>query len=157
MPVAAVEASTGMCPVCDSSPRVLVAIRHPAMRAFTLELIRREHHCWRATALEDGELLVDALPRLNPDVLVVDDGDFPSCCQAAIAAFPPSRVVVLGTEPDHAYRADAFRKGAGAWVAREDVGEQLGPVMRQVLGCRHGPCPTDAEELAANGSSWRTR
>ena len=151
MPVDAVDDAAEICPVCDGTPRVLVAIRHTAMRAFTLELIRREHSCWEATALEDGELLAGVLRRINPDVLVVDDGDFPSCCQAAIAAFPRSRVVVVGTEPDHAYRAAAFRAGAGAWVAREDVGEQLGPVMRQVLGCAHGPCPPGVAQPAASG------
>ena len=122
---------------------MLVAVRHSAMRRFTLELLRREHACWAAEAPADGELLVDALARMQPDVLVVDDGDFPACCRAAIDAFPPSRVVVVGTEPDRSYQRAAYRAGAGAWVPRERVGEQLGPVMREVLGCRHAPCPPD--------------
>ena len=157
MPVEDAHEAAGSCPVCDGTPTVLVAIRHPTMRSFTLELIRREHQCWQSAALEDGELLVDALRRVNPDVLVVDDGDFPSCCQAAIAAFPRSRVVVLGTEPDQAYRAAAFRAGAGAWVAREDVGDQLGPVMRRVLGCRHGPCPPEVAERALSSAAGTAR
>lgn len=66
------------------------------MRRFSLELVRREHQYWVAMEPEDGELLADALRRLEPDVLVVDDGDFPACCRPAIEAFPPSRVVVVG-------------------------------------------------------------
>jgi DNA-binding NarL/FixJ family response regulator len=145
----AVEPDQGGCPVCDGTPRVLVAVRHPVMRRFTLELVRRDHQCWIATEPEEQELLVDAIRRLDPDVLVVDDGDFPACCRAAIAAFPRSRVVVVGTEPDRAYEAAAFRAGAGAWVPRERVGEDLGPVMRAVLGCRHAPCPPATERVEA--------
>lgn len=117
----------------DEAPLVLVAIRHPTMRRFALELARREHPDWVATEPETAEMLVAAVSRVDPDVLVVDDGDFPSCCEAAIAAFPPSRVVVVGIEPDGAYEAAAFRAGAGAWVARDRVGEELGAVLRDVL------------------------
>lgn len=151
----AVEPGQG-CPVCDGSPRVLIGVRHAVMRRFAVELVRREHRCWVATEPEEGELLADAIRRLDPDVLVVDDGDFPACCRAAIAAFPRARVVVVGTEPDDAYEAAAFRAGAGAWVPRERVGEALGTVMREVLGCRHAPCPPGddrAEAAAASGST----
>lgn len=128
----------------QGSQRVLVAVRHATMRRLTVELIRYEHQGWTALAPRDGELLADALRRLQPDVLVVDDGDFPACCLAAIAAFPPSRVVVVGTEPDRAYEAAALRAGAGAWVPRERVGETLGAVLRIVLACGQAPDPPAA-------------
>ena len=137
------------CPVCDGTPNVLVAVRHPAMRHFTLELIQREHQCWITSEPQADEMLVDAIARVDPDVLVVDDGDFPSCCRAAIDAFPRNRVVVVGIEPDHSYEEAAFRAGAGAWVARDRVAEDLGPVMRGVLGCRHAPCPPNHDGSAA--------
>ena len=114
--------------------RVLVAVHHAAMRRLTLELVRQEHPQWFVDALVDGEMVPDAIRRVRPDVLVVDDGDFPSCCRAAIDAFPPSRVVVVGIEPDRSYEAAAFRAGAGAWVARDRLAEDLGPTLCNVLG-----------------------
>ncbi len=140
-----VERHAEPCPVCDETPRVLVAIHHPGMRHLTQELLRREHHCWVASELADGEPLGHILRRLHPDLLVVDASDFPACCRAAIAAFPPDRVIVIGPEPDHAYESAARRNGAGAWIPREHVGEELGPAMRHVLGCRHAPCPSGAK------------
>lgn len=141
----------GHCPVCDKNPRVLVAIRHPGMRRFTQELLRREHHSWVAAGTADGELLADSLRRAHPDLLVIDAGEFPACCRA-LDAFPRDRVIVVGPEPDAAYRAAVLRHGAGAWIPRERVGEELGPSMRKVLGCRHDPCDAPgASELVTLG------
>ena len=51
-------------------------------------------------------VLVAIQARLEPDLLVVDDRDFPECCVAALLAFPPERAIVIrapwswGIEPD---------------------------------------------------------
>ena len=125
------------CPVCDGTPRVLVAVRHPVMRQYATELLARECGCWVSSGVGDGEMLPDAIGRFHPDLLVVDSGDFPACCRAAIDAFPRERVVVVGPEPDPAYGAAAIANGAAACVTRDDVGEELVPAMRAILGCRH--------------------
>ena len=143
------ERRDGSCPVCDGTPSVLVAVRHPAMRHFALELIQREHGSWVTTEPQENEMLGSAITRVDPDVIVVDDGDFPSCCRAAIDAFPPARVVVVGIEPDNSYEAAAVRAGAGAWVPRDRVGEDLGRVMRTVLGCCHAAPPLSADRAIA--------
>ena len=126
----------GPCPGCDESPLVLVAVQHGGMRRFTLELLRREHRC-RVAEPEPDELLAASLSRLEPDLLVVDDRDFPECCRAALAAFPPEQVVVIGPEPDRGYEALAFRNGAGAWIPRERVGEDLAPAIKGLLRRHH--------------------
>ena len=128
------------CPVCDETPRVLVAIRHPGMRLFTQELLRREHHCWVAAELTGGERLAEALRQVDPDLLVIDGGEFPACCRVSLHEYPPDRVIVVGVEPDPGYQGAALRHGAGAWIPRDRVGEELGPAMRRVLNCRHDPC-----------------
>ena len=135
MPVAT-EVEQGRCPTHDESKLVLVAIQHAGMRRFTLELVRREHRC-RVAEPEPDELLAVSLSRLEPDLLVVDDRDFPKCCRDALDAFSPERVIVIGPEPDHGYRALAFLNGAGAWIPRERVGEDLAPAINDLLGCRH--------------------
>lgn len=132
------------CPVCDRRPRVLVAVRHAVMRRYAAELLARECGCWASGDVVAGEMLGDAIDRFRPDLLVVDSGDFPSCCQAALDAFPRDRVVVIGPEPDPGYRTNAVANGAGACIAREDVGELLVPTMRSILGCRHDHCPPSA-------------
>src|SRR6266508_567478 len=91
------------CPVCDGSPTVLVAVRHAAMRDYTCRLLERDYGCWSVARVGADELLVDAIGRTRPDVVVVDWVDFPACCRAALATLPPGRVVVIGPEPDAAY------------------------------------------------------
>lgn len=129
------------CPVCDATPVVLVALRHPVMRRWTEELLAAEHGCWEVTRMDGAELLVDAIARIRPDLVVVDDSDFPACCQAALDRMPPERVMVVGPEPDTSYRTLALTNGAGGWVSRDHIAEELSSAMRAALGCRHQPCP----------------
>ncbi len=129
------------CPVCAGTPRVLVAIRHAAMREYTRELLRRELNCWVATEMEQGEMLRDAIRRHHPDVIVVDSGDFPDCCRTALERFPRDRVIVIGPEPDPRYRTVALANGAGSWLPRDRVGDDLIGELRAVLGCAHRSRP----------------
>ena len=126
--------------MCDGSPTVVVAIRHPVMRRWSGELLASEHGCWTVAQPAAGEMLADAIERTRPALVVVDAVDFPACCQAALRALPPERVIVVGPEPDRAYRARALALGAGGWVCRDHVGEELSGAMRAALGCRHHPC-----------------
>ncbi|HET7488879.1 MAG TPA: hypothetical protein VFJ85_13200 [Acidimicrobiales bacterium] len=137
------EETTPRCPVCDGHPLVLVAIRHPGMRRLTGDLLEQEYHCWVAGDLGAGERLAPALQRRRPDLAVVDADDFRRC---RTDGFPACRVVVVGPEPDAGYRAEALGRGAGAYIARERVGEDLGAAMRSILGCVHDPCPPDGKE-----------
>jgi len=148
----------GPCPGRDASPLVLVAIQHAGMRRFTLELLRREHRC-RVAVPDPHELLAVSLARLEPDLLVVDDRDFPECCVAALLAFPPERAIVIGPEPDRAYEALAFRNGAGSWIPRERVGEDLAQAIKKLLGCRHEDRgePTGMEPLVHEAFAARSQ
>ena len=129
------------CPVCDLAPVVLVALRHPTMRRWSEELLTTEHGCWSVVQPRGEELLADAIARTRPELVVVDDADLPICCKAAVEAFAPDRVIVVGAEPDEAYRVRALARGAGGWVCRERIAEELSAAMRAALGCRHVPCP----------------
>lgn len=135
------------CPVCDGSPRVLVAVRHPVMGRYIRELLEREHHCWTGDVVGSDEPLAGAVDRVAPDLVIVDAADFPECCRRQLAAVPPAHVLVIGPEPDAAYARAAFARGAGAWLSREDVGGGLGPALRAVLGCVHDPCPEPTEAV----------
>ena len=102
------------CPVCDGEPRVLVVMQHPTMLRFTREILEREFGCWVATEMHAGNLLAAALVRLMPDLLVIDVADFPASRFAALAHFPPERIIVIGPEPDSAYREVALAMASKA-------------------------------------------
>lgn len=147
-----------LCPVCNNSPRVLIAITHPTMRRMILELLGREHGCWQ-TCLLDRELEV-AMQELEPDLVVIDSAAFPQCCRSQPDGYPRDRIVVVGPEPDTAYMAAALRDGAGGWVARDDIADRLSTEMRRALGCVHEPCPspsitTDRTESVDHHNSIR--
>lgn len=145
----------GECPVCDATPVVLVALRHPVMRRWTEELLAAEHGCWEVVQMAAGELLVDAIGRIRPDLVVVDESDFPSCCRAALDRMPPERVMVVGPEPDAGYRSLALANGAGGWVCRDQVGDHLSAAMRAALGCQHDPCPPGGSPALRNAQRER--
>ncbi len=140
------------CPVCDGSPTVLVGIRHLIMRRLTIDLLVREHGCWKVEQPSAGELLAEAITRTHPDLVVIDSVDFPDRCLAALHALPPERVVVVGPEPDPSYRDRALTQGAGGWVCRDRVGDELSVAMRSALGCRHAPCMPIARRTVSERS-----
>ncbi|MDA8267743.1 MAG: hypothetical protein M0013_05135 [Actinomycetota bacterium] len=109
----------------SATPTVLIAIRHRAMSEFTRELLDR--HLGSSTVIElgGGELLKDALERLRPDLLVIDAGNFPECCEQALARYPSERVIVIGPEPHDSYRSAALAAGAASWVPRDRIGDDL--------------------------------
>ena len=113
------------------------------MLRFTRELLEREFGCWVATEIQTGDVLARTLDRITPDLMIIDAAAFPSCCRAALSHIAPDRVIVIGPEPDPSYRAAALANGAGGWLARDRVGEELAREMRQVLGCVHDPCPPE--------------
>lgn len=130
------------CAVCEGTPRVFVAIRHRTMRDYTRDLIEHECRCWTACEMPvDGDLERE-IQRFDPDLLVVDAADFPTCCRHALSSDAPPRVIVVGPEPDPSHRSAVLAGGAGSWILRERLADELGAEMRRLLGCTHGPCPS---------------
>lgn len=120
---------------------MLVAIRHPVLRRLTTELLDAACGCWATIVSLDDELLADAIVRIDPDVVAIDSLDFPACCQTALADLRPDRVVVIGPEPDPAYRQSALGQGAGGWVSQDRIGDDLTSAVWTALGCDHQTCP----------------
>jgi len=90
-----------------------MAVAHHAMRALIVDLLARQQPGWAVSAV-DGPAEVGAVLAWNPDVTVVDAADFAGCCGDRLGSFPAKRVVVIGPEPDPAYRQATLDKGAGA-------------------------------------------
>ncbi len=129
------------CPARRQTPVVLVAVRHPLLRRWTTELLDGACGCWATVVSDDDELLAHAIARINPDVVAVDSFEFPACCQTALTELRPSQVVVIGPEPDHAYRQSALDLGAGGWVSQDRIADDLAREVWNVLGCGRHACP----------------
>ena len=121
-------------PVAGPGPRVFVAVRHPGMASLIRDLLTAQHRAWVVTIVTGDRSLAEVVAADPPDAVIVDAADFPDCCCSGLRDFPPGRVVVVSPEPDTAYRTAALASGAGAWVAREAVGDELVPALRAMLG-----------------------
>lgn len=110
------------------------------MRRWTCELLASEHG-WTIAEPTGNEMIADAIRRVRPALVVVDSVDFPACCWAALRSLPRDRVIVVGPEPDRAYRAKALALGAGGWVCRDRVAEELSALMHAALHDHDGDLP----------------
>jgi len=121
---------------------------HPTMRALTSELLRHEGGCRvRGVTAHDKALAVE-LDQEFPDLVVVDTAQFPGCCPEALRRFPPGRMIVIGPEPGDPYRVAALAAGAGGWVARERIGDDLIAEVWRVLGVARSSCPLRPDPAA---------
>jgi len=125
--------STVITPNLDSVPRFLVAMRHPTARRYVCDLIEQHCRCWLATTPPKAETLRSALDDLRPDALIVE--------APTVQDLPrdlPQRtwhLIVIGPEADDAYRHQAVRAGADAWISRDHLGTELIPTL-QAITCR---------------------
>lgn len=102
------------------------------MREFIVELLDCEHGAWAVSAVDSVSDL-DRTASSHPELVIVDTADFATCCSELPATFTLARVVVIGPEPNDAYRQDALHRGAGAWLSRDCVAEELCDALRSTL------------------------
>lgn len=114
-------------PLDVERPKVVVAVGHRAMRALISDLLDLDHG-WTVFAV-DGMTALAAAVAARPDVAVVDAADFAACCSGLLGGFEPDRIVVIGPEPDPSYRQAVLDRGAGGWLSRENIAEELCVVL----------------------------
>lgn len=122
----------GVCNGRAGRPHVVVVVAHRVMREFIVELLRRDAGAWVVSTLNS----VSDFGRTassHPDLVIVDTADFAACCRELPADFAVARVVVIGPEPDHVYHQDALQRGAGAWLSRDFVADELCDALRSTL------------------------
>ena len=129
-------------------PHVVVAVAHRAMRSLIVDLLDRDRN--RDSGLDHGRWVVSAVDSMSelgdaasshPDLVIVDTADFAGCCCRLPASFALDRVVVIGPEPDPAYRQAALKLGAGGWLSRDCVAEDLCDALCSALACSQRGVP----------------
>jgi DNA-binding NarL/FixJ family response regulator len=115
-------------------PRVVVAMSHPTMRRYVCDLIEQSCRCWLATTRPNAAELRDVIASLHPDVIVLEASRFPGCCPNMADTFPVGHVVVIGPYPDDAYRDAALTAGAGAWIPRDRLPNDLISELNRISG-----------------------
>ena len=124
---------------------VAVAIAYPSMHRLVANLLDRDHDRWIVSAIDDVSDLGSTVSA-HPDLVIVDTADFAACCRRLPASFPPGRVIVIGPEPDPAYRHAALHSGAGAWLSRDCVAEELCDAMCSTAGRAQMQYPPSTEQ-----------
>jgi DNA-binding NarL/FixJ family response regulator len=127
--------------------RLLLADDH-VMFAQGLESLLREEFEFLGTA-GNGEELVEATLRLNPDVLLVDISmpvlnGFDAVRKISEAG-NQARIIFLTMHDDATLLAEAFRCGAAGYVLKQAAGEELISAIREVAqgGCYVSPLVTN--------------
>ena len=135
-------------------PRVVVAVPHRAMRDFIVELLYRDRDHWAVSAVDDVSELDDSSSS-HPDLVIVDTADFAGCCRRLPASMARARIVVIGPEPDPAYRGAALHCGAGAWLSRERVAEELCDALRSAHACTCESLPSAGGTTSKSAQTCR--
>jgi DNA-binding NarL/FixJ family response regulator len=113
---------------------------HPTMRRYVCDLIERGCRCWLATTIPEPGPLHDVITNLHPDAIVLEAAQFPQCCPAIGDTFPISHIVVIGPYPDDAYRDAAYAAGAGAWIPRDRLPDELVHELHRIIGLTGCDC-----------------
>jgi DNA-binding NarL/FixJ family response regulator len=132
-----------------SRPKLLLADDHTM---FSQGLQSLEDEFDLVGAVADGEALVEAASRLNPDVIIVDismpimngfDAVRRLNQQGATA-----KIIFLTMHADDRLLAEAFRCGGSGYVLKQSAGEELIAGIRQVLAGHKFVTPLIATEWA---------
>jgi DNA-binding NarL/FixJ family response regulator len=118
-----------------SQSRVLLADAHPNMLEAVRGLLSARFAA--AVMVADEASLLEAVPRLEPD-LVVMDLSLPSAqgvnaVRTLLGRHPGLRVIVLSVHDEPTAVAQALAAGAAGFVLKRTAGADLGPAVDAVL------------------------
>jgi DNA-binding NarL/FixJ family response regulator len=132
-------------------PRVLLADDHAIVAEGLGALLGEEFDL--VGSVRDGAALVEAVPRLRPDAVVVDISMPKMNGLDAIRELRRQgskvRVVVLTMHADPHVAAEAFRSSAAAYVLKDSAGEELIAAVHEVLQGGTYVTPTIARDVQA--------
>ena len=137
-----------------SRPKLLLADDHMMFSQGLQSLLEDEFDL--VGAVGDGEALVEAAARLNPDVIVVDISmpvmnGFDAVRQLKKLGVT-AKIVFLTMHADDRLLAEAFRCGGSGYVLKQSAGEELIAAIGNVLAGHKYVTPLIATEWAEDVS-----
>ena len=132
-------------------PRILLADDHTMLLAAFRELLAPT--CDVVGAVTDGRALLDAAPKLKPDVIVLDISmpllNGIEVCRQLQPKLPDTRWVFLTVNEDPDLAAEAFRLGASGFLLKSSAATELFAAIRMALDGRRylTPLLTKGEPL----------
>jgi DNA-binding NarL/FixJ family response regulator len=132
---------------------VLLADDHTLVRAAFEQLLGLS--CDVVGAVSDGRALLEAAPRLRPDVIVVDISmpllNGLDACQQLRPRLPDTKWIFLTVNEDPDMAAEAFRLGASGYLLKNSVASELFTAIETAMrGGRHlTPLLSRGKSLAA--------
>jgi DNA-binding NarL/FixJ family response regulator len=131
-------------------PRVLIADDHMLVAEALRRLLEPEYEIVGVVA--DGRALVNAACSLKPDIVIVDIGlPLLNGLDASVQVkkqLPRTKVIFLTMNSDLDICAEAFRRGASAFVLKSEAASALVSAMRKVVHGESYVSPTVAEATA---------
>lgn len=137
-----------------SRPRILLADDHTMFAQGLRSLLEDEFELVGTVA--DGQTLIEAAHRLNPDVIVIDISmpgmnGFDAARQLKKEELP-ARIIFLTMHADDSFVAEAFRCGGSGYVLKQSAGEELITAIGLVLAGQEYVTPLLATESARGQS-----
>jgi DNA-binding NarL/FixJ family response regulator len=122
----------------NARPRVLLADDHALLlEAFTAML---SASCDVVGAVSDGRELLEAAPRLTPDVIVLDISmprlNGIDACRLLQPTLPRTRWVFLTVNDDADLAREAFRLGASAFLLKSSAASELFTAIQKAMAGR---------------------
>jgi DNA-binding NarL/FixJ family response regulator len=113
----------------DRRVRVLIADDHPVIRSMVRSTLQQHPGFEVCGEAEDGAQAIEAAKKLKPDVVVLNVSmPVLNGFQAAVEirkALPESAIVILSSNADERFVAEARKIGVRAYVAKTKAGEAL--------------------------------
>lgn len=116
-------------------PRVLLADDH----TLVLEGFRRivEQRCEVVGTVEDGRALLEAAPRLRPDLILLDISmpllNGIDAARQVKKLLPDVKLIFVTMHADPAYVSEAFKAGASAYLLKRSAARELDHAIDSVL------------------------
>jgi DNA-binding NarL/FixJ family response regulator len=130
-------------------PRVLLADDHRLLREAFVKLL--EPNCDVVGAVSDGRALLEAAPKLLPDVVVVDIAmpqlNGLDAARQLKRAMPAVKVIFLTVNEDPDLAAEAFRAGGSAFLLKNSAASELLQAIQDVMQGRSYVTPLATRDM----------
>lgn len=129
--------------------RVLMADDHSLILAGLKNLVEAEHDV--VATVEDGRALLEAAPRLKPDVILLDISmpllNGLDAARQLTKLVPESKLIFVTMHASPTYAKQAFQAGASGYLLKRSAASELSLAIRSVLQGQHYLTPLITKDV----------